>query len=77
MLKEQNKEAVRIAKCGVGWGGLQLDIVLDEQKNGDDVVVDKGIKIVADKSFSSFFTSALIAHKDGIFGPRFKLTTKE
>ena len=77
MLIEQNKEAVRIAKCGVGWGGLQLDIVLDEQKSDDDVVVDHGIKIVADKSFSFFFTSALITHKKDLFGPRFKLTTKD
>ena len=77
MLKDQNKEAVRIAKRGVGWGGLQLEIVLDEQKPTDDVVVDKGTKIVADKSFSFFFTSALITHKDGMFGPRFKLTTKQ
>lgn len=77
MLEEQNKEAVRISKCGVGWGGLQLEIVLDEQKENDDTVIDQGIKIVADKSFSFFFTSALITHKDGIMGPRFKLTTKE
>lgn len=77
MLKEQHKEAVRIADRGVGWGGLQLEIVLDEQKENDDVVVDQCIKIVADKSFSFFFTSALITHKDGMFGPRFKLTTKQ
>lgn len=77
MLKEQDKEAVRIKKCGVGWGGLQLEIVLDEQKENDDVVIYQDIKILADKSFSFFFTSALITHKDGMFGPRFKLTTKQ
>lgn len=77
MLKEQNKEAFRIKKCGVGWTGLQLEFVLDEQRENDDVVIDHGIKIVADKSFSFFFTSALITHKDGMFGARFKLTTKE
>lgn len=76
MLKEQNKEAVRISKSGVGWGGLQIEIVLDELKPNDDVVIDHGIKIAADKSFSFFFTSALITHKEGIFGPRFKLTSK-
>lgn len=76
MLKEQNKEAVRISKSGVGWGGLQLEIVLDELKPNDDVVIDHGIKITADKSFSFFFTSALITHKEGVFGPRFKLTSK-
>lgn len=77
MLEEQNKEAVRIKKCGVGWGGLQLEIVLDEHKENDDMVIYQGIKIVADRSFSFFFTSALITHKDGMFGPRFKLTTKQ
>lgn len=73
LLKDENKNAVRISKCGVGWGGLQLEIVLDEQKTNDDIVIDHNIKIVADKSFSFFFTSALITHKEGIFGPRFKI----
>lgn len=76
MLKVQNKEAVRISKSGVGWGGLQLEIVLDEQKPNDDIVIDHDIKIIADKSFSFFFTSALITHKEGIFGPRFKLVSR-
>ena len=77
MLKDQNKEAVRIEKRGAGWGGLQLEIVLDEQRPNDDTVIDNGIKIVADKSISFFFTSALITHKNGLYGPIFKLTTKE
>lgn len=77
MLKEQNKDAVRIQSCGPACGGLNLEIVLDEQKPNDDVVIDNDIKIVADKSFSFFFTSALITHKDGMFGPRFKITTKQ
>ncbi|WP_278330631.1 hypothetical protein [Clostridium magnum] len=41
------------------------------------MVINQDIKIVADKSFSFFFTSALITHKNGMLGPRFKLTTKE
>ncbi|WHH60724.1 adhesin [Petroclostridium sp. X23] len=77
ILKEQNKEAIRIANCGFGCGGLQLDVIPDEQKPDDDVVIDKGIKIVADKSFSAFFTSALITHKEGILGSRLKIATKE
>lgn len=73
MLKEQNKTAVRIAKTGVACGGIQKEIVMDEEKENDDVVVDHGIKIVADKSISFFFTSALITHKEGINGIRFKI----
>lgn len=77
MLKEQNKEAIRIKELGSGWGGIRVEIVLDEQKEKDDIVIDQGIKIVADKSISFFFTSALITHKEGLYGPRFKLGTKE
>lgn len=77
ILEEQNKEALRIKNCGYGCGGFQFEIVPDEEKPNDDVVIDNNIKIVADKSFSFFFTNALITHKDGIFGPRFKITTKE
>ncbi|NMM63653.1 adhesin [Clostridium sp. P21] len=73
MLKEQNKTAVRIAKTGVACGGIQKEIVMDEEKENDDVVMDQGIKIVADKSISFYFTSAVITHKEGIYGIRFKV----
>lgn len=77
MLNEESKEVVRIKNCGVGCGGFQFEIIMDELKPDDDIVVDNNIKIVADKSFSFYLSNALITHKDGIFGPRLKIKPNE
>lgn len=73
LLKDQNKDSVRISKCGSGCGGIEVEILMDEQRENDDLAIDKDIKIVADKSISFFFTSAVISHKEGINGIRFKV----
>lgn len=73
LLKEKNKNAIRIKKAGPGCGGITVDIIADDIKENDDIVEDKGITIVADKSISFFFTSASISHTNGIYGPILKL----
>lgn len=73
LMKSEGKEAIRIEKAGPGCGGITVNIKADSIKPQDDVVDDNGIKIVADKSISFFFTSATIYHKNGIYGPILKL----
>lgn len=73
LLKEKNKEAIRVEKAGPGCGGITVNIIADDIKANDDMVEDKGIKIIADKSISFFFTSATICHTNGIYGPILKL----
>ncbi|SHK09639.1 iron-sulfur cluster insertion protein [Clostridium cavendishii DSM 21758] len=73
MLKEQNTEAIRIAKAGPGCGGITVKIIADKITDNDEIVEDKGIKIVADKSISFFFTDATISHTRGLYGPILKL----
>lgn len=73
MLNNSTKDAVRIIVNGACWGGLNLDVVLDEQHENDDVCIDKGIKIVADKKISHFFTDATIEYKNTFLGYAFKV----
>lgn len=73
MLYNSEKDAIRIKACSAGWAGLNIEVVLDDQHDNDDVVIDNGVKIVADKSISHFFTDATIEYKKTFFGRKFKV----
>lgn len=73
MLSKSEKDAVRIQACSAGWAGLNIEVVLDKQKDNDDIVIDNGIKIVADKKISHFFTDATLEYKNTILGRKFKV----
>ena len=73
MLDNSDKDALRIKACSSGWAGLNIEVVLDEQRENDDVVMDNGIKIVADKKISHFFTDATLEYKNTILGKKFKI----
>lgn len=73
MLKESGKEAIRIKATSSCWAGLNTEVVLDEQRENDEISIDRGIKIVADKSISHFFTDATIEYKNTILGKKFKI----
>lgn len=73
MIANSEKDTIRIKACTAGWAGLNIEIVLDEQQENDDVVIYKGIKIVADKKISHFFTDATIEYKNTILGYAFKV----
>lgn len=70
-LKKRNKEAVRLAIKGFGWGGPTFGVVLDEQKENDDVLEVDGIKFVAEKDISFVFENVKVIHRKGIFGDFF------
>lgn len=72
-LDNKGKDAVRIVIKGFGWGGPSFGVVLDEQKSEDDIHIENGIKIVADKEFSFLFDDAKIVHTKGIFGDNFNV----
>ncbi len=73
MINNSDKDALRIKACSSGWAGLNIEVVLDEQRENDDVVMDNGIKIVADKKISHFFTDATLEYKNTILGKKFKI----
>ena len=72
MLDNSDKDALRIKACSSDHR-LNIEVVLDEQRENDDVVMDNGIKIVADKKISHFFTDATLEYKNTILGKKFKI----
>lgn len=51
-LQKRGKTAVRISLEGFGWGGPRFGVVLDEQRENDDVFEYEGVKFVADNEFA-------------------------
>lgn len=51
-LSISNKSAVRVNMAGFGWGGPNLNVVLDEQQQNDIVVEKDGIKFVIEEKLA-------------------------
>jgi HesB-like selenoprotein len=70
-LEKRNKDAVRLAIKGFGWGGPTFGVVLDEQNENDDALEVDGIKFVAEKDISFVFQGVKVIHRKGVFGDFF------
>lgn len=75
-LKDQNKSVVRLAIAGFGWGGPNLSVVLDEQKENDIVENVDGINFVVNKDEEFVFEDCTISYKKTFFGETFKVVSK-
>ena len=56
-IQAESKEAVtsiRINFAGFGWGGPNLGLVLDEQKENDDVFDIDGVKFLVSSELNQF-----------------------
>lgn len=74
-MTSKKKDAARLVIKGFGWGGPSLGLVLDEQKENDDVVESNGIKFVADQEFSFMLTDVVVNFKKGLFGSSFSVSS--
>lgn len=74
-LKEQNKSAVRLTIAGFGWGGPNLSVVLDEQKEDDVLVNVDGIDFVANEDEEFVFEDCTVSYKKTFFGETFKVVS--
>lgn len=70
-LEKRNKDAVRLAITGFGWGGPTFGVVLDEQGNEDETATIDGIKFVAEKDIAFVFDNAKVIFRKGVFGDSF------
>ncbi len=52
--KEDVVNNVRIHVAGVGWGGPTLGLVLDEQKDNDEVFDIEGLTFLVEKDLAQF-----------------------
>ncbi len=65
-------QALRIAVEGGGCSGFQYEIKLEEQPDGDDLVLEKdGQKVLIDKVSLPFLANAVIDFSDELIGARF------
>jgi len=68
----QAAQALRIAVEGGGCSGFQYEIKLEEQPDGDDLVLEKnGQKVLIDKVSLPFLANAVIDFSDELIGARF------
>lgn len=51
-LSASNKSVVRVNMAGFGWGGPNLDVVLDEQQQNDILVEKDGVKFVIEEKLA-------------------------
>lgn len=66
-----NNSAVRVFIAGIGWGGPNYRIALDEPKKSDSVYEVDGLKILLDKDLSTNAKGISVDYKNSIFGNRF------
>ena len=48
-MKQNLPKVVRLKSLGYSWRGIQWDVALDEQKNGDVAEMVNGYKVVMEK----------------------------
>lgn len=75
-LKEQNKSIVRLAIAGFGWGGPNLSVVLDEQRENDTIGVVDGIEFAVNKDEEFVFEDCTVSYKKTFFEETFKVVSK-
>ena len=68
---ENKLKSIRIKSNGYSWSGINWDIVLDEQKENDVIVEDKGYKIIVEENFAKLFSIATIEYKKTFAGYKF------
>ena len=64
-------KAIRIKSNGYSWHGINWDIVLDEQKDDDVAVTDKGFTIIVEDKLAKLFSVATIEYKKTFAGYKF------
>lgn len=75
-LKDRNKPAVRLTIAGFGWGGPNLSVVLDEQKENDISVNVDGLNFVVNKEEEFVFEECSVSYKKTFFGESFRVVSK-
>jgi iron-sulfur cluster assembly protein len=64
---------LRVGVRGGGCSGFQYALAFDEQRTGDTVVEDKGIRLLVDSQSLPYVTGSTIDFVDGFQGAGFKV----
>jgi iron-sulfur cluster assembly protein len=69
----RNLEAIRVGVVGGGCSGLMYNLEFDtEVKPTDQIVEDKGVKIVVDKKSLLYLVGTVLDFSDGLNGKGFQ-----
>ena len=64
---------LRVGVRGVGRSGFQYALAFDEQRDGDVVFEDKGIRLLVDNPSLAYVRGSVIDFVDGLQGAGFKV----
>jgi iron-sulfur cluster assembly protein len=64
---------LRVGVRGGGCSGFQYALAFDEQRDGDTVVEDKGIRLLVDSQSLPYVSGSTIDFVDGLQGAGFKV----
>src|SRR5581483_1729771 len=64
---------LRVGVRGGGCSGFQYALAFDEQRDGDTVFEDKGIRLLVDKPSLPYVQGSVIDFVDGLQGAGFKV----
>jgi iron-sulfur cluster assembly protein len=64
---------LRVGVRGGGCSGFQYALAFDEQRDGDTVFEDKGIRLLVDRSSLPYVKGSIIDFVDGLQGAGFKV----
>jgi len=63
--------ALRIFVAGGGCSGLQYGMTLDEEQEGDSVIVLQGVKVLVDEMSLGYITGSEVDYVDSLMGAGF------
>ena len=64
---------LRVGVRGGGCSGFQYALAFDEQRDGDTVFEDRGIRLLVDRSSLPYVSGSVIDFVDGLQGAGFKV----
>ena len=64
---------LRVGVRGGGCSGFQYALAFDEQRSGDEVFEDKGIRLLVDRPSLPYVKGSVIDFVDGLQGAGFKV----
>src|ERR1700683_450204 len=64
---------LRVGVRGGGCSGFQYALAFDEQRDGDTVFEDKGIRLLVDRPSLAYVSGSVIDFVDGLQGAGFKV----
>src|SRR3954464_4635657 len=64
---------LRVGVRGGGCSGFQYNLAFDQQRDGDAVFVDRGLKLMVDRTSLPYVTGSIIDYVDSLQGAGFQV----